>query len=66
MAVLAAAAPFAWRFWLAERLRRRQRSAYEVARSELDALLYRGRPSAETMDAFYVDLSLIVRRYLLP
>lgn len=63
-AVLALAAPFLWRVFSAYRARQRQRSAYEIARSELDALLARGRPQAETMDAFYVQLSLIVRSYL--
>lgn len=64
LVVFAAAAPFLWRAWLANQARRRQRSAYEVARSELDALLAKGRPDAEALDAFYVELSLIVRRYL--
>lgn len=63
-AVLALAAPLLWRAWTAYQARRRQRSAYEIARSELDALLARGRPQAETVDAFYVQLSLIVRSYL--
>ncbi|MCP4906766.1 MAG: hypothetical protein GY910_17480 [bacterium] len=62
--VVAATAPFAWRAFLAAGARRRQRSAYEVARSELDALLAGGLPSAGTMDAFYVKLSLLVRTYL--
>ncbi|MBK7948221.1 MAG: hypothetical protein IPK00_05670 [Deltaproteobacteria bacterium] len=64
IAAVAAAAPFLWRAWLASQARRRQRSAYEIARSELDALLAKGRPEAEALDAFYVALSLIVRRYL--
>jgi hypothetical protein len=62
--VLAAVGPFAWRAYAAARTRQRQRSAYEVARGELDALLAGGLPSAGTMDAFYVQLSLIVRSYL--
>jgi len=63
-ALLALAAPAAFRAWAVHRARQRQRSAYEIARSELDALLAEGRPRAETMDDFYVKLSLIVRRYL--
>lgn len=66
-AVLAAAAPFAARLWAARRSRSRQRSAYEVARAELDALLYGPRPASDdvaAVDAFYVALSGIVRRYL--
>jgi hypothetical protein len=66
-AVLAAAAPFVFRN-LADRLARsRKRSAYQVARADLDALLYGPRPSSEdaaAVDAFYVTLSGIVRRYL--
>lgn len=64
VAALAGAAPFVLRAFRAHQARRRQRSAYDVARGELDALLARGRPQPETMDAFYVELSLIVRRYL--
>lgn len=63
-AVLALASPLLWRAWTAYQAHQRQRSAYEIARSELDALLARGRPQAETVDAFYVQLSLIVRSYL--
>ncbi len=62
--VAAGAGPFAWRAFVAARARQRQRSAYEVARSELDALLAGGLPSTQTMDAFYVQLSLLVRTYL--
>ena len=58
------AAPFAWRAFVAARARRRQRSAYEVARQALDGLLAGGRPDADGMDAFYVALSQIVRTYL--
>ncbi|MEZ4331699.1 MAG: hypothetical protein R3F35_08085 [Myxococcota bacterium] len=64
LVVVAIAAPFAWRAWLAHQTRQRQRSAYEIARGELDALLARGRPRPDALDAFYVALSLIVRRYL--
>ena len=62
--VVVALGPFAWRFFIAARDRRRRLSAYEVARADLDALLAVGRPDAQTMDAFYVKLSLIVRSYL--
>ncbi|MEZ4216998.1 MAG: hypothetical protein R3E88_11015 [Myxococcota bacterium] len=64
LALAGAAAPFAWRAWQGALARGRRRSAYEVARAELDALLYAGRPTATTMDAFFVRLSLIVRTYL--
>lgn len=62
--VLAIAAPFAWRAVAAARARRRQRSAYEIARQAFDGLLTEGRPDAARMDAFYVALSQIVRTYL--
>jgi hypothetical protein len=55
------------RLLAARRARGLQRSAYEVARSELDELLYGPRPSpddARAIDGFYVTLSGIVRRYL--
>lgn len=64
---IAAAVPFAARVWMARLARARRRSAYEIARSELDALLYGPRPSADdpaAIDRFYVELSGIVRRYL--
>jgi len=66
-AALALAAPFAARGWLARRARARRRSAYEIARGELDGLLYGPRPSPDdpgAVDRFYVALSGIVRRYL--
>ena len=62
--VIAALGPFAWRLIVAARERQRRQSAYEVARADLDTLLAAGRPNPETMDAFYVRLSLIVRTYL--
>ncbi|MDB4433159.1 hypothetical protein N9166_00285 [bacterium] len=61
---LGAVAPFAVRAWLAGRAERRRLSAYDVARGELDALLYAPRPGPGGMDAFYVKLSGIVRHYL--
>ncbi len=64
IALAAIAAPFVYRAAVAAAARKRKRSAYEVARAELDALLAGGRPSAGTMDPFYVKLSLIVRSYL--
>lgn len=64
LGALAIASPFLWRAYQAAAARRRRRSAYEIARGELDALLAEGRPDAEAMDAFYVRLSTIVRTYL--
>jgi hypothetical protein len=64
LAVLAAVSPFLLRAWLAHRARARRRSAFEIARAELDALLAAPRPRGDQIDAFYVKLSGIVRRYL--
>jgi hypothetical protein len=52
------------RAFLAWRRRARRESAYDVARARLDRLLARPRPIGELVDAFYVELSGIVRRYL--
>ncbi len=62
---LAGVAPLLLRSYRGWSARRLKRSASEIARTELDALLYGRRPaSPEEMDAFYVELSGIVRRYL--
>ncbi len=50
---------WAWQAW---RKRARRRSAYQIARARLDRLL--AREGLEQVDAFYVELSSIVRRYL--
>jgi len=65
-ALLAAASPWLLRWYRDAQAQRRQASAYEIARRDLDALLYAGRPAhdRESMDAFYVKLSTIVRTYL--
>ena len=42
----------------------RRASAYEVARRALDALASRPPPPASEIDAFYVEVSGIARRYL--
>ncbi len=64
LVLLAAASPLALRAFLAWRRKARQRSAYEIARARLQRLLDSPRPAAEQIDAFYVELSGIVRRYL--
>lgn len=66
-AVLLAASPFLARAWLGWRAQARRQSAYQIARSELDGLLYGPRPTSDdavALDVFYVSLSGIVRRYL--
>ena len=42
----------------------RQRSAYDIASTRLEALEARPRPGADGMDAFFVELSDLVRHYL--
>jgi hypothetical protein len=61
---LGAAGVLGGRAFLAWRRRARRESAYDVARARLDRLLARPRPTRELVDAFYVELSSIVRRYL--
>ena len=61
---LAACAYFGIRLLAVWRTRARRRSAYDVAKADLDALLMAPRPGAREMDAFFVQLSGIVRRYL--
>ena len=63
-AVLLGATALALWVWLRASARRVQRSAYEIARAELDSLLSGPRPGPAELDAFYVELSGIVRRYL--
>jgi hypothetical protein len=64
LALLAAGAPFALRAWQAQRARADVRSAYELARAELDALMTDAKPSDGHIDAFFVALSGIVRGYV--
>lgn len=63
-ALAAGAGPFAWRAWQRMRARAAVRSAYEIARAALDALLAAPHPTPDRIDAYFVDLSGIVRRYL--
>jgi hypothetical protein len=62
--ILLAITPFAYRAWVRLRSRAAVRSAYELARSELDVLLAGPRPSGDRIDDFFVELSGIMRRYL--
>ena len=56
--------PWAWRVWLKWRGQVRQRTAFDIAHGRLLAMMARARPSPEGMDAFFVELSDIIRRYL--
>jgi hypothetical protein len=62
--ILAAASPFVARAFVEWRRRARRRSAYDIARMRLERLLASRRPGFDGVDAFYVELSGIVRRYL--
>ena len=64
LAVLAASSPLLAKAWLAWRRRMRRRSAYDIARARLDRLVAGSRPGADQVDAFFVELSGVVRRYL--
>jgi hypothetical protein len=61
---VAGSAYFGFRTLAIWRSRSLRRSAYDVAKADLDALLMAPRPGAREMDAFFVELSGIVRRYL--
>ncbi len=50
--------------WLRARRKARQRTSYEIALDRMQGLLYRPRNSPEQIDAFFVELSAIIRWYL--
>jgi len=62
--IAAVLAPFGLRLWAKSRTRALRRSAYEIARGELDALLAAPLPGPEQVDDFFVKLSGVVRTYL--
>ncbi|MBW2691188.1 MAG: hypothetical protein JRE57_00960 [Deltaproteobacteria bacterium] len=64
LVAVAVGAYFGIRMLTIWRTRTLRRSAYDVAKADLDALLMAPRPGAREMDAFFVQLSGIVRRYL--
>ena len=64
LVAVAAAGYFGIRGWAIWRSRSLRRSAYDVAKADLDALLMAPRPGEREMDAFFVRLSDIVRCYL--
>jgi hypothetical protein len=53
-----------WRMWRARRQIAVKQNAYDEAVAKLRALEVRGAPSGETADAWFVELSSIVRSYL--
>jgi len=62
--LLSAVAFWGWRVWLASRQKARRRSAYEIAMGRLTELVTRSRNDPKQVDAFFVELSAIVRWYL--
>jgi len=64
LVAVAACSYFGIRALVIWRTRSLRRSAYDVAKADLDTLLMAPRPGAREMDAFFVQLSGIVRRYL--
>ena len=50
-----------WAWW---QMRTQRRSAYDVAKGDLDALIMAPRPNERQMDVFFVQLSGIIRHYL--
>lgn len=62
--VLGVGAWLLWRLWRARRKIAVKKSAYEEAIGKLRALEQRGAPTADEADAWFVELSAIVRRYL--
>lgn len=59
-----ATAPFAWQWWMTSRRKARRRSAYDISMSRLKRLMDQTAQSPEQMDAFFVELSGVVRWYL--
>ncbi len=58
------ASPFLIFAWRKRRTVLRRRSAYEIARGRLDRLMSAPIPQSSAIDAFIVELSDIIRRYL--
>jgi hypothetical protein len=63
-ALLLVGVPLGVRAYRRARARLARVSAFDVAMRRLDALLARGVPEGQDVDAFYVELSAIVRRYV--
>jgi hypothetical protein len=62
--VVATGSFFLWQLWRARRRIAVKRSAYDEAVGKLRALEQRGAPTGEQADAWFVELSAIVRSYL--
>lgn len=64
LAVAASGSLLAWRFYGVRRRIQIKKNAYEEAVAKLKTLEARGAPSAEEADAWFVELSAIVRTYV--
>ena len=64
VAAILAASPFVWKAWQRWLIQARQRSAYDIAHSRLSQLTKTDDLDAEAVQAFFVELSDIVRHYL--
>lgn len=62
--VAAIAIPLLVKLVAALRRRARRRTAFDIAWSRLERLAARGRPEGNAVDAYYVELSSLTRRYL--
>lgn len=64
LAVLVSGSLLTWRMMRARRQLAEKKSAYEDAIGKLRSLEARGAPSAEQADAWFVELSMVVRDYV--
>ena len=62
--LIAGTAPAVWRAVQRRQRLARRRSAYEIARARLDQLVRQPIPTAGELDAYFVELSDIIRQYL--
>ena len=62
--VLAVGSLLLWRMWRSRRRIAAKKSAYDEAVGKLRSLEQRGAPTADLADAWFVELSAIVRSYL--
>lgn len=64
LVIVAALSPWLWKRYQRNRQLALRRSAYEIAQNRLNRLLLRRLPQGKKVDAFYVELSDVVRTYL--
>jgi hypothetical protein len=64
LAVALSGSLLTWRYFRVRRSIAEKKSAYEEAIAKLRSLEARGAPTAETADAWFVELSAVVRQYV--